>query len=75
MFMVVDPSLGAPLLEPLFRAQDTPAYTLAFAASDLGQPSEHSFRPFIKRKTGSTYPNVTAQLASHSQGVEREVFR
>ena len=35
-FMFADPSLGAPLLEPLFRLQASPHYTIPFAAADLG---------------------------------------
>ena len=35
-FMYIDPSLGAPLLEPLFRLQASPNYTIPFAAADLG---------------------------------------
>jgi hypothetical protein len=34
--MYIDPSLGAPLLEPLFRLQASPNYTIPFAAADLG---------------------------------------
>ena len=34
--MFIDPSLGAPLLEPLFRLQASPNYTIPFAAADLG---------------------------------------
>jgi hypothetical protein len=34
--MYIDPSLGAPLLEPLFRLQASPNYTIPFAATDLG---------------------------------------
>ena len=34
--MYIDPSLGAPLLEPLFRFQDSIAYTVGYAAADLG---------------------------------------
>ena len=36
MFMTIDPSLGGPLLEPLLSAQDTPAYMLPYAMTDLG---------------------------------------
>jgi hypothetical protein len=36
MFMVVNPQLGAPLLEPLLRAQMSPLYKLPYAMSDLG---------------------------------------
>ena len=34
--MYIDPTLGAPLLEPLFRLQESPNYTIPFAAADLG---------------------------------------
>jgi hypothetical protein len=35
-FMYLDPGLGAPLLEPLFRLQQSPNYTIPYAATDLG---------------------------------------
>ncbi|KAH9968154.1 hypothetical protein BC827DRAFT_1122730 [Russula dissimulans] len=53
--MYIDPSLGAPLLEPLFRFQASPKYTVQFAAADLG----------------SSYPNVTGTNSSNDQGVEQ----
>ena len=34
--MYLDPSLGAPLLEPLFRIQASRNYTVGYAAADLG---------------------------------------
>ena len=34
--MYIDPSLGAPLLEPLFRIQASRNYTVGYAAADLG---------------------------------------
>jgi hypothetical protein len=34
--MYTDPSLGAPLLEPLFRLQASRNYTIRYAAADLG---------------------------------------
>jgi Domain of unknown function (DUF4965) len=34
--MYLDPSLGAPLLEPLFRLQASQNYTIEYAAADLG---------------------------------------
>ena len=34
--MYLDPSLGALLLEPLFRFQASPNYTIGYAAADLG---------------------------------------
>jgi hypothetical protein len=36
MFMYIDPKLGGLLLEPLFRLQASPNYTISYAASDLG---------------------------------------
>jgi hypothetical protein len=36
MFMYIDPKLGGLLLEPLFRLQATPNYTIPYAAPDLG---------------------------------------
>ncbi|KAH9996278.1 hypothetical protein BJV77DRAFT_942524 [Russula vinacea] len=54
-FMYIDPSLGAPLLEPLFRLQASPNYTIPFAAADLG----------------SNYPNISGSNSNHNQGVEQ----
>ena len=34
--MYLYPSLGAPLLEPLFRLQASSNYTIEYAAADLG---------------------------------------
>ena len=34
--MYIDPALGAPLLEPLFRLQASRNYTVGYAAADLG---------------------------------------
>ena len=38
-FMYIDPSLGAPLLEPLFRLQASSDYSIQYAAADLGASS------------------------------------
>jgi len=35
-FMYIDPSLGAPLLEPLFRLQALSNYPIPYATADLG---------------------------------------
>ncbi|KAH9021900.1 hypothetical protein EDB85DRAFT_2120054, partial [Lactarius pseudohatsudake] len=35
-FMYIDPTLGRLLLEPLFRLQASPNYTIPYAAADLG---------------------------------------
>ncbi|KAH9990995.1 hypothetical protein BJV74DRAFT_977866 [Russula compacta] len=51
----IDPSLGAPLLEPLFRLQASPNYSVPYATADLG----------------SSYPSVTGSNSSHDQGVEQ----
>ncbi|KAI0278702.1 hypothetical protein BGY98DRAFT_916704, partial [Russula aff. rugulosa BPL654] len=53
--MYIDPSLGAPLLEPLFRLQASPNYTVGYAAADLG----------------SNYPSVSGSNSNHNQGVEQ----
>ncbi|KAI0057014.1 hypothetical protein BV25DRAFT_1813076 [Artomyces pyxidatus] len=55
MFMYIDPSLGAPLLEPLFRFQNTSDYKVGYAAADIG----------------SKYPNATGSNQPHQQGVEQ----
>jgi Domain of unknown function (DUF4965) len=34
--MYIDPSLGGPLLEPLFRLQASYNYTVKYAAAELG---------------------------------------
>jgi hypothetical protein len=35
-FLYIDPTLGRPLLEPLFQLQASPNYTVPFSAADLG---------------------------------------
>ncbi|KAI0031102.1 hypothetical protein K488DRAFT_52813, partial [Vararia minispora EC-137] len=55
MFMTIDPSLGKPLLEPLFRLQSSSLYINNYAATDLS----------------SAYPNVTLANQAHQQGVEQ----
>ena len=72
--MYIDPSLGTPLLEPLFRLQASPDYDVSYAAKDLGIFHSHGavnikiFRPL---GVGSGYPSVTASKSQHNQGVER----
>ena len=39
--MYIDPSLGAPLLEPLFQLQASRNYTIGYAAADLGASRLH----------------------------------
>ena len=34
--MYIDPNLGKPLLDPLFRLQASPNYSVQYAAGDLG---------------------------------------
>ena len=46
--MYIDPSLGGPLLEPLFRLQASSKYTIPYAAADLGAFS-------IKMNVGRLY--------------------
>ena len=71
-FMYIDPGLGAPLLEPLFRVQASSQHPNPYAAADLGPSCVNSnpniFGPYT---VGSSYPNVTVTNSSHNQGVER----
>ncbi|KAI0282070.1 hypothetical protein BC826DRAFT_922062 [Russula brevipes] len=53
--MYIDPTLGALLLEPLFRLQAQPEYYVQYAAADLG----------------SGYPVVAANLSIHNDQVEQ----
>ncbi|KAI0299461.1 hypothetical protein B0F90DRAFT_1818200 [Multifurca ochricompacta] len=55
-FLYIDPTLGAPLLEPLFRLQASSNYSIPFAAADLG----------------SGYPNISGSNANHNQGLNVE---
>ncbi|EIM89463.1 uncharacterized protein STEHIDRAFT_52330 [Stereum hirsutum FP-91666 SS1] len=48
MIMYIDPSLGRPILEPLFKFQNNSAYTHPFSSSDIGL----------------SYPNADATTAS-----------
>ena len=71
--MYLDPSLGGPLLEPLFRLQAS-HNNIGYAASDLGASGINMniggkiFRPSA---AGANYPNVSGSNFNHSQGVER----
>jgi len=71
--MYIDPHLGAPLLEPLFRVQASP--DIQYAPKDLGM--SHSRHRDAKRCIfslhciGSSYPNVNPSMSTHSEGVER----
>ncbi len=73
--MYIDPHLGAPLLEPLFRVQASPDYSIQYAPKDLGM--SHSRHRDAKRCIfslhciGSNYPNVNVSMSTHSEGVER----
>ena len=73
--MYIDPHLGAPLLEPLFRLQASPDYSIQYAPKDLGM--SHSRHRDAKRCIfslhciGSNYPNVNASMSTHSEGIER----
>lgn len=70
--MYIDPTLGAPLLEPLFRFQASPNYSVPFAAADLGTSHINTKAEMCRRfPVGSSYPNVTGSNSSHNQGVER----
>ena len=69
--MYIDPTLGAPLLEPLFRLQAHPNYSIPYAARDLGASHRNTMCHTFRRPIGSNYPNVTGNMSVHDQGVER----
>ncbi|KAI0309755.1 hypothetical protein OF83DRAFT_1071555 [Amylostereum chailletii] len=58
MYLYLNPSFGAPLLEPLLRFQASPAYTKSI--------------PYAAANIGTSWPNMTASNSSHHQGVERK---
>ncbi|KAJ3480136.1 hypothetical protein NLI96_g8556 [Meripilus lineatus] len=58
-FLFVDPSYGGKLLAPLLEFQGSASWTQAYSVRDLG----------------NNYPNTTAILEAHNQGVEREYLR
>ncbi|KLO16074.1 DUF1793-domain-containing protein [Schizopora paradoxa] len=53
-FMYLNSAFGRYLLEPLFNYQDSPAYTLPYAAQDIG----------------TVYPNATGNPNPHMFGIE-----
>ena len=69
--MYIDPTLGAPLLEPLFRLQALPNYSIPFAARDLGASHRYTECHALRGSIGSNYPNVTGSKSVHDQGVDR----
>ena len=70
--MYIDPTLGAPLLEPLFLFQALPDYDVQYAAKDLGMCHRNArMQLFGPHWVGSSYPNVTASKSIHNEGVER----
>src|SRR6266851_2438126 len=72
--MYIDPSLGRPLLEPLFRLQAQPNYSVPFAASDLGASPRYTKCHTFRGHVGSNYPNITGGKSVHDQGVERPLM-
>jgi len=75
--MYIDPHLGAPLLEPLFRLQASPDYSIQYAPKDLGMSQRLWHRDANKRRIlglhciGTFYPRINASQSTHSEGVER----
>src|SRR5712691_10401157 len=70
--MYIDPSLGGPLLEPLFRLQAS-RNNVTSSAADIGacriiMNIDMIFRPFA---VGSNYPSVSGSNSNSNQGVER----
>ena len=72
-FMYIDPTLGRPLLEPLFQLQASPNYTIPFAAADLGafqhlESLEASVTDDMKDRV-----TLTSQSAIHTTAKESNV--
>jgi len=69
--MYIDPTLGALLLEPLFRLQAQPEYYVQYAAADLGMSRRCQTEDTLITLVGSGYPVVAANLSIHNDQVER----
>ncbi|KAI0267487.1 hypothetical protein BC834DRAFT_822335, partial [Gloeopeniophorella convolvens] len=69
MFLYIDPSLGAPLLEPLLRYQTNPVYTQAFAAVDLGiaQPLNTIYACFHSQMHYPESGNMLIMVYAHAR--------
>ena len=71
MFMYIDPKLGGLLLEPLFRLQASPEYTLPYAAPDLGAFYDRGYR-FRKLIISNVKGRVTLMLQSAMLPIPKE---
>jgi hypothetical protein len=68
--MYIDPTLGTPLLEPLFRLQPLADYNVRFAAPDIGMSQKCKNTDSWTNCVGSSYPNVTISQPMPHLGVE-----
>ncbi|KAH9020013.1 hypothetical protein EDB85DRAFT_1872770 [Lactarius pseudohatsudake] len=68
-FMFIDPTLGRPLLEPLFRLQASPSYTIPYAAADLGasQKLESLEASIAKDAKGPKTGNMLIMTYAHAR--------
>ena len=72
--MYINASLGAPLLEPLFRLQPLRNSSNGYAAADLGTSRINmNVWDVVPRQSvvGSNYPTVSGDNLNHTQAVER----
>ena len=73
IFIYLNSSFGKPLLSPLLEFQDSPQYTLQYAARDLGNHLRYAWYVAMLKtlSLGENYPVASGDTASHQQGVER----
>ena len=71
MFMYIDPKLGGLLLEPLFRLQASPEYTIPYAAPDLGAFYDRKYR-FRMLIISNVKGRVTLMLQSTMLPIPKE---
>ncbi|KAI9433020.1 hypothetical protein H4582DRAFT_1820406 [Lactarius indigo] len=67
-FMYIDPTLGRPLLEPLFQLQASPNYTVPYAAADLGSSQKlESLEASIAEDTKGLSGNMLIMTYAHAR--------
>ncbi|KAH9021634.1 hypothetical protein EDB84DRAFT_1274897 [Lactarius hengduanensis] len=67
-FMFIDPTLGRPLLEPLFRLQASPSYTIPYAAADLGASQKlESLEALIAKDAKDRTGNMLIMTYAHAR--------
>lgn len=76
--LYLNPELGAGLLKPLLKYQDSSAYTLPYAAMNIGELTDLVIACVFSylSSLGSSYPNATADGLSsgHQYGIEGQII-